>query len=51
MGNVESQKTIHLFNGQNLEGRYAFIKDNGRNRDSKKVFTVKDVEDLHMEEL
>jgi len=36
------QKTIHLFNGQNLDGWYTFIKDRGRNKDPKSVFTVKD---------
>lgn len=36
------QKTIHLFNGQNLDGWYTFIKDRGRDKDPKSVFTVKD---------
>ncbi|MEO5998952.1 MAG: DUF1080 domain-containing protein, partial [Chitinophagaceae bacterium] len=42
MGNVKSQKSIHLLNGQNLDGWYTFIKDRGRNSDPKNVFTVKD---------
>lgn len=33
-------KTIPLFNGQNLDGWYTFIKDRGRDNDPKKVFTV-----------
>ena len=32
--------TIQLFNGQNLDGWYTFLKDRGRNNDPKKVFTV-----------
>ena len=32
--------TIQLFNGQNLDGWYVFLKDWGRNNDPKKVFTV-----------
>src|SRR5665647_531746 len=36
------QKTVHLFNGQNLDGWYTFIKDRGRDNDPKAVFTVKD---------
>lgn len=42
MGNAGSQKTIHLFNGHNLDGWYTFIKDRGRDNDPKNVFTVKD---------
>jgi hypothetical protein len=38
----EAGKTIRLFNGKNLDGWYAFIKDRGRDRDPKAVFTVKD---------
>ena len=33
---------IQLFNGNNLDGWYTFIKDRGRNIDPKEVFTVKD---------
>ena len=40
--NQESSETLPLFNGKNLEGWYTFIKDRGRDRDPKKVFTVKD---------
>ena len=36
------QETIHLFNGQNLDGWYTFIKGRGRDNDPKAVFTVKD---------
>src|SRR5260221_5657068 len=36
------QATIHLFNGQNLDGWYTFIKDRGKDNDPKAVFTVKD---------
>lgn len=32
--------TIQLFNGQNLDGWYTFLKDRGRDNDPKKVFTV-----------
>lgn len=35
------QKTIHLFNGKNLDGWYTFLKDRGRDNDPQKVFTVK----------
>lgn len=31
---------VQLFNGQNLDGWYTFLKDRGRNNDPKKVFTV-----------
>ena len=41
-GNLKTQKTIHLFNRQNLEGWYTYIKDRGRNNDPKAVFTVND---------
>ena len=39
--NPSQNKTIHLFNGKNLDGWYTFIKDRGRDSDPKKVFTVK----------
>lgn len=35
-------KTIKLFNGKNLDGWYTFLKDRGRDKDTKSVFTVKD---------
>lgn len=35
-----SGKTVKLFNGENLDGWYTFLKDRGRNNDPKKVFTV-----------
>ncbi len=38
--NVMNDKTIQLFNGQNLDGWYTFLKDRGREIDPKKVFTV-----------
>lgn len=34
--------TIRLFNGENLDGWYTFIKNRGRNNDPKQVYTVKD---------
>ncbi|MEO5999741.1 MAG: DUF1080 domain-containing protein, partial [Chitinophagaceae bacterium] len=42
VGTVKSQKTVHLFNRQNLDGWYTFIKDRGRDSDPKNVFTIKD---------
>ncbi len=44
-GNKESHTssaTINLFNGNNLDGWYTFIKDRGRDTDLKKVFQVHD---------
>ncbi len=35
-------KPQDLFNGQNLEGWYTFLKGRGRNNDPKKVFNVED---------
>jgi hypothetical protein len=35
-------KTIKLFNGQNLNGWYTFVQNRGKNNDPKKVFTVTD---------
>lgn len=40
--NEKNDKVIQLFNGQNLDGWYTFIKDRGRNNDPKNVFTVND---------
>jgi hypothetical protein len=40
--NLSQEKTIKLFNGQNLEGWYTFLKDRGRDNDPKNVFTVQD---------
>ncbi|WP_236973546.1 3-keto-disaccharide hydrolase [Membranihabitans maritimus] len=34
--------TIQLFNGENLDGWYTFIRDRGKNTDPKNVFTVQD---------
>jgi hypothetical protein len=39
---VDPAKTIQLFNGENLDGFYTFLKDRGRDNDPKKVFTVSD---------
>lgn len=39
---LELDETVNLFNGQNLEGWYTFLKDRGKNTDPKEVFTVKD---------
>ena len=36
-----SQKYIQLFNGENLDGWYTFLKGKGKNSDPDKVFTVK----------
>jgi hypothetical protein len=33
---------IHLFNGENLDNFYTFLKDRGRDSDPKNVFTVQD---------
>lgn len=33
-------KTIQLFNGQDFDGWYTFLKDRGRDNDPKNVFTV-----------
>ncbi|MCL4217212.1 MAG: DUF1080 domain-containing protein [Candidatus Hydrogenedentes bacterium] len=33
---------VHLFNGENLDGFYTWIKDRGRDQDPKAVFTVAD---------
>ena len=38
----KKDKTIQLFNGQNLDGWYIFLKDRGRDNDPKNVFTVND---------
>lgn len=35
-------KTRSLFNGENLDGWYIFLKDRGRNNDPKQVFSVQD---------
>jgi len=34
--------TIRLFNGNDLQGWYTFLKDRGRNQDPKGIFTVRD---------
>ena len=39
---TDTPGTIHLFNGKDLTGFYKFIKDRGRDKDPKEVFTVKD---------
>ncbi len=41
-GNIVKSKTIHLFNGKNLDGWYTFLQNRGRGIDPKKVFTVHD---------
>ncbi|WP_236972894.1 3-keto-disaccharide hydrolase [Membranihabitans marinus] len=38
----EDSETIKLFNGENLDGWYTFLKDRGRDNDPKSVFTVED---------
>lgn len=37
-----NDKTISLFNGQDLDGWYTFLQNRGRNNDPKRVFTVQD---------
>ncbi|MCK5700539.1 MAG: DUF1080 domain-containing protein, partial [Cyclobacteriaceae bacterium] len=37
-----NDNTIQLFNGENLDGWYTFLKDRGRDKDPKNVFTVTD---------
>lgn len=37
-----SKGTIELFNGENLDGWYTFLKGYGKNNDPKDVFTVED---------
>lgn len=37
-----NERTIKLFNGHNLDGWYSFLKNHGRDKDPKDVFTVKD---------
>jgi hypothetical protein len=36
------ETTVQLFNGQDLDGFYTFLRDRGRDSDPKEVFTVKD---------
>ena len=40
--NQSNDNTIQLFNGENLDGWYTFLKDRGRDKDPKNVFTVTD---------
>lgn len=37
-----NQKEVQLFNGENLDGWYTFLKGKGRDNDPNKVFTVQD---------
>lgn len=37
---VTENATVSLFNGENLDGWYTFIKDRGRNEDPKNVFSI-----------
>ena len=37
-----SGETVRLFNGENLDGWYTFLRDRGRDSDPKHVFTVAD---------
>jgi hypothetical protein len=39
---AQEKKTIPLFNGQNLDGWYTFLKSKGKNSDPDKVFSVID---------
>src|SRR5438876_5009758 len=36
------ERTIHLFNGRNLNGFYTFLADHGRNSDPNGIFAVHD---------
>lgn len=38
--NGADQAKVQLFNGENLDGWYTFLKDKGRDNDPNKVFTV-----------
>lgn len=40
--NRSNNQTLHLFNGDNLDGWYTFLKNRGRDSDPKAVFTVND---------
>jgi hypothetical protein len=42
ISDLKSGDTIHLFNGQNLDGWYTYLQHSGKNNDPKNVFTVKD---------
>ena len=37
-----NQKEVQLFNGENLDGWYTFLKGKGRDHDPNKVFTIND---------
>jgi len=39
---VDESNAVNLFNGQNLDGWYTFVKGRGTGIDPKKVFTVQD---------
>jgi len=39
-GELNPGETIHLFNGQNLDGWYTYLQHSGKNNDPKNVFTV-----------
>ncbi|MDR1493928.1 MAG: DUF1080 domain-containing protein, partial [Planctomycetaceae bacterium] len=39
---AQEKKMIPLFNGQNLDGWYTFLKSKGKNSDPDKVFSVTD---------
>jgi hypothetical protein len=39
---LKLDKARKLFNGENLDGWYTFLKERGKNTDPKQVFTVKD---------
>lgn len=38
----ENEQMIHLFNGENLDGWYTYLKGYGKNNDPNQVFTVAD---------
>ena len=39
---ANSGEVVHLFNGRNLDGFYAFVRDRGRDNDPNRVFSVAD---------
>lgn len=39
---TKKEKSVTLFNGENLDNWYTFVQNRGRNIDPKKVFTVQD---------
>lgn len=40
MGSKGNENTIHLFNGENYDGWYTYLKGIGKNKDPQNVFTI-----------